>query len=143
MENLQLDQIHPLQIENVWGEIGPWILQAVGEGYDVADANYIKETAQRGASIIWVVHVQNKIEAVLVTEQAFYGGKRTLVLRWFTGRGVKDMLHLYNLIEDWAFKNGYEYIEAWGHRGWEKVLKPYGFTHQFTVVGKPIMKRMH
>ena len=142
MEQIHLDIVHPLAVEENWTIVAPYILQAVGEEVDKTDVEYIKAAAQRGVAQIWVIHRAKHIEAVLVTETAFYGGRRTLVLRWLAGVEVEEWLDLLSYVEDWAYANQYERIEVWGRKGWEKVLRTQQYLHQFTVLGKPLARRL-
>jgi hypothetical protein len=142
MEKIQLKILDPIDIANYWATVGPWILTAVGEGVDDTDVNYIRSQALAGAAQIWIVS-RKDIEAVLVTEAAFYGGRRTLVLRWLCGTLVEAWEDILTALEEWAYHNHFEYIEAWGRKGWDKVLRPMGYSHQFTIVGKTLIRRFH
>jgi hypothetical protein len=143
MENFCLTIVHPHNVEAMWPEVGPWILQAVGEQCDTTDALYIKEQCIRGNATIFIVHKDERIEAVLVTEAAFYGGKRTLVLRWLSGSKRHAWLEFIHYVEDYAFTHGFERLELWGRKAWEREMRPYGFAHEYTVLGKFLTKRVH
>lgn len=143
METLQLNLVGSHSIEDNWSAVGPWIIQAMGEGADAWDVNYIKQQATIGNAQIFVLSRYEIIEAVLVTESAFYGGRKTLVLRWFSGRLEDSWLKWIFMLEDYALKSGYERLEVWGRKGWERKLRDYGFGHEFAVLGKHITKRAH
>jgi hypothetical protein len=142
MEEVRVTVLLPMDIELHWLTVAPWIVQAVGEGVDDTDMKYIKQQALAGAAQIWVVRKKD-IEAVLVTEAAFYGGRRTLILRWLCGKRIDEWAAILEAVELWAYENQFERVEAWGRKGWEKVLRPLQYTHEFTVLGKSLARRMH
>lgn len=45
--------------------------------------------------------------------------------------------------EIWALKNDVSFIEIIGRKGWEKVLKPFGFRHNHTSLLKRIARELH
>jgi hypothetical protein len=143
VEEVLLTIIHPSNVLDNWGAVAPWILQAVGDGVDASDVIYIQQQAMSGSAQIWVAEKAHKIEAVLVTEVAFYGGQKTLVLRWLAGHASEDWIDYLDYLENWAATNGYHRVEAWGRKGFEKVLRPYGYRHEFTVIGKPLARRLN
>jgi len=144
MEALRIVIVHPLNVEDNWPIVEPYILAAIGIEAQPCDLEYIKRQALTGNARIWIVQRNFNIEAVLVTETVFYGGKKTLVIRWASGKGklmlCKDIM---DSVETYAYHEGYERLEAWGSKGWERILQPLGFRHEFTIVGKFLAKRMH
>lgn len=143
MEEICLTLIPPYQVETSWPVLGPWIVQAVGEDADASDVTYIKHQAETGQATIMALTINGVVGVVLVCESALFGGKKTLVLRWLSGAKINDWLKYYSYVEEHAFQHGYERIEVWGRKGWEKQLRPYGFWHEFTVLGKFVTKRVH
>lgn len=43
----------------------------------------------------------------------------------------------------WALRHNASFIEIIGRKGWEKVLRPHGFTHNYTSLLKRITEELH
>ena len=136
--------ISPKSVDAIWPFVCPWILQAIGEEDTWRDVDQIKENCRTGgARLIVKKDAYNKIVGVLVTESWIQDGKKILVLRWMSGKCVDEWIEDQDLFEGLAFSNGFQGIQIWGRPAWVKKLKPLGFTHEFTVVGKPLMRGLH
>jgi len=143
VEELQLNIVWPHQVEALWPQIGPWVVLAIGEAADHSDVEFIKRQCVCGNAVPFVLSRNNSIEVVLICETAFYGGRKTLVLRWLCGKERHNWLCYIHLVEDYAYANNFERLELWGRKAWERELKGYGFAHEFTVLGKYVTKRVH
>lgn len=143
LEELHLELVHPANVEDIWPVVGPWILNAVGPLADASDVAQIKNQAVCGNSNIIILRKNRNIELVLVTEACFYGGRKTLVLRWMSGKMENHYLSWIFMLENYALKAGFERLEVWGRKGWERKLKPYGLAHEYTVLGKHLPQRAH
>src|SRR5690606_31342744 len=129
----------------VWPKVAPWIAQAVGEEY-VESLEIIKQDAMRGTAQIWVGHspIDQQIEVVCVTEVHILGKTRTCVVRWLAGIEVELWSQeLEALIENWAKHHECLAIQVWGRKGWERVCKPLGYSHSFTVLHKRLDLGVH
>lgn len=146
METLRLSyrQVHPLNVSAQWEKLAPWILIAVGADATHEDATWLKDRAHAGLLHIWVGEtLKEEIEMVLVTEPIHFAGKSTLVLRWVAGSRAFDFLQDLATLEMWAKHHGFEHMHVCGRKGWERELAPYGFTHEFTTLGKSLVNGVH
>ena len=138
-------------VENIWHEIAPWIIQAMRIDEEevkscAMDLEAIKLKAKQGVMQIWLGEKPDKkdIDMVLVTESLLLANEMTLVVRWASGLGViEDMLPDFGLLENWAKTNGYHEIQIWGRKGWEKLFRPLGYKHDFTVISRVIDRGIH
>lgn len=73
---------------------------------------------------LWVV--KNKA-AVLTTIQP--DNFKTCVVTHAAGRQMRDWVHLWSYLEDWARGIGCQRIEAVARPGWERVLRDMTKTH--------------
>lgn len=136
--------VHPSNVEDIWHKVAPWIAQAIGEAETWGDLGQIKAMAMAGAARIWIGYdAQDNVDVVLVSEHGMVGGRQTLILRWLCGKNLDQWLQDIEMIEGWAIANGYQSIHIWGRAGWQKVCKPLGYTHEFTIIGKPLIRGLH
>ena len=60
-----------------------------------------------------------------------------------TTTGLKHLLDNMDLFISWGIKHKVNYLEVIGRKGWEKVLRPYGFTHNQTSLIRRIPQELH
>ncbi len=133
--------VNPINVEHHWPLAAPWIAQAIGASDTWMDLDYIKQQCKEGVSNLWIGRDQaEEIEVVLVTETWFIAGRKTCVMRWLAGRNMDAWFQDFATLENFAFHNGFQAIHIWGRKGWERACKSLGFTHEFTVLGKPIIR---
>lgn len=154
MENIRVSYclLSPAVVEQYWSIVAPWILQAVAEEPLPMEVDYIRCNALRGQSYIFIAYKGEQkeirpedIEAVLVTEPAFYLEMKTLICRWLSGKSESAtwVEHL-NFLETWASQQGFQRVELWcSRKGWERVFKSYGYVHESTHLGKFLRRSTH
>lgn len=136
--------VHPANIEVYWPIAAPWIAQAIGESDTWKDLDDIKKQIKENISTLWIGrNPDGSVYAVLVTETWYMAGRKVLVLRWLCGCDFEEIKDDFFLIENFAQNNGFQDIHIWGRKGFEKVCKPLGFEHAFTVLSKPVMRGLH
>lgn len=135
------EQIHASKVDDVWHVVAPWIAQAIGDSDTWSDLEAIKDNAKRGFSHIWIGRKPNQeVDVVFVSETWFLDGRRAFVIRWLTGKDMNEWIEDLEYIENWASSNGYQSVHIWGRPGWQRVCKPLGYKHEFTVMSKPLMR---
>lgn len=138
------EQVHPMNVDQVWHLVAPWIAQAIGDSDTWVDLAEIYKNAKLGHARIWIGRdLSNQIDMVLVTETWFLDGRRTLVLRWLCGKNMKEWLEDISLIEAWAQSNGFQNVHIWGRPGWIRVCESLGYKHEFTVLSKPLKRGLN
>ena len=132
-------------VDLYWDALAPWIGEAVGVPDPAADLEVIKSKALSGVAQIWVGKSPKTgvIDIVLVTEGMVLDNIPTLVIRWLTAVDLNDCMIDFALIENWAHTQGFQRLQVWGRRGWERKLRPLGFVHNFTVLDKFISQGLH
>lgn len=127
-----------------WPRVAPWILQAIGDESTWGDIEHIKRELESGCAQLWVVRDTHlNIQLVVITETMLIGGEPSCVLRWAGGHRVKDLTFDVGFIEAWAKARGISHIQIWGRRGWERLFKPLGYKHDFCVLSKSLVERIH
>lgn len=137
--------VSPLNVENYWTTVAPWIAQAIGGEDPAEDLAIVKYKACNNIAQIWLGKTpkEEKLDLVFVTEGMVLEEIPTLVIRWLTAADLDQCFLDFGLVERWALHNGYKRIQVWGRRGWERKLKPLGFTHGFTVMNKFLEQGLH
>lgn len=139
--------VAPANVEFHWPKVAPWIAQAISAEPEMQqeDLEVIKQNCLRGTSQIWIGHDERgDIELVCVTELHMLGKELTCVVRWLSGINVDNWTtELDTYIEHWAKERGCLKLQIWGRRGWQRALKPLGYIHEFTVIGRRIDREVH
>jgi hypothetical protein len=137
--------VNPFNVEEHWPRVAPWLTLALGPYETWIDLSFIKEKAKAGFAQIWIGHKpqSSEIDLVLITESMTIDEKSTLVVRWAAGKDMDEWFGDLGLLEAWAKANGFYKIQVWGRRGWERKLRPLGYTHEFSVVGRLLDRGVH
>lgn len=144
MSALIAGMVNPMQLDAVWPKMAPWIMQSMGGDVRPEAVQRIKESIVAGTHQLWGVATEGgEIMAAVVTEVAFVGCRRTLVIRHLGGSGLTRWLHALAIIERWAMLNEFEVVEIWGRPGWIKLLEPNGYRHSFHVLEKNVSREIH
>lgn len=131
-------------VEYWWPRAAPWILQAIGESDSWEGVEQIRRDLLMGTAQLWLVmEPHEKIKLALITETLLFEGQPTCVLRWAGGEGVKELTFDIGFIESWARSRGITSMKIWGRRGWERLFKPLGYTHEYSVLQKTLVERIH
>jgi hypothetical protein len=138
------ERIAPGNVSGIWPWVAPWIAQAIGASDTWSDLESIKDKAQQGYAHIWIGRDQSdRIDVVFVTETWYMDGRKALVIRWLAGKEMDNWLGDLEWIENYAVNDGYHVVHIWGRPGWQKVCKPLGYKHEFTVISKPLIRGMN
>lgn len=138
--------IAPQNVDKHWSLVAPWIAQAMDRMDNVQGLDSIRLAAISGMAQIWVGHapVTEEIEVVMVTEGAMVNGEPVCLIRLLSGQGAHNWLsELCAFVECWAKQRGFKHMQVWGRKGWERVLRHEGYTHEATVLMKPLDHEVH
>lgn len=99
-----------------------------------------------GIHTLWVLEDEGEPVAYAVTV-VYSGDGIVTVVQIYLAQGEDLQLFLkpdeYDRFVMWALKRGASVIEIIGRKGWEKILKPYGFMHNYTSLTKRITEELH
>lgn len=125
------------EIQALWPWAAPWLDKAIGEEGSLYDLGVIKSWLESGQLQLWIAEDGPGVPiAFLVTEVVTEGPDKVLSLRWIGGREMEKWLGFLKAIEYVAMWNKVTKIEVYGRKGWERTLKPYGYTFKSIVLGK-------
>jgi hypothetical protein len=110
------------------------------EGYT---KNYFYDAISAHKVQVWLAAKDEKIRFCLFTRVGQLPAYRTLELFWASGEGMPDQAAptLEAVLDEFAVRQGCTEIQVIGRRGWEKILKKWGFRHMATVWSRPVVDR--
>lgn len=87
---------------------------------------------------LWVVADDDFVHGCVVTELINYKRKRVCQVIIVSGYNLEEWFGGYEVIEAWARSMGAEEMRSYCRAGWEKLLKPRGFSKAYTVLTKEL-----
>lgn len=124
------------ELRTIWTTVAPLLSPAVKRsGGRVTMATLFSALSER-RSVLWVAYPEDRtIRAAFVTRVAQYPAKKTLVVD-FTGGSdmplwVNDAQATFRA---YATDAGCAAVELAGRAGWERMLRPYGWTPSYVVL---------
>jgi hypothetical protein len=128
-----LSLLNQEQVAHYW----PDILRELRETnmYEFWTPEQIFERLANGAMQCWALS-DSEIRLILLTDVIVYAsGVRVLRFVGGVGKRLKEFLPL--IVEVFGRITRQlkcDHVEVAGRKGWERLLKPYGFKHSFTVL---------
>lgn len=124
------------RIPGIWAEIRDHIAGACEfSGGKYAAGDILKALLARNMQL-WLVVDGDRVAAIVLTEIASYPRFKVCKLLACTGEARETWTHLIGEIEAWARAQGCAVLESIARPGWERVLKPLGYTRTHVVLEK-------
>lgn len=90
----------------------------------------ILDHVARGLWVLWLVWDGSNVRAVLATELYLDVSKiKVCTIRFCTGSGAKDWVHLIGKIEDYAREEGCVKFDVIARKGWARHLPDMKMSH--------------
>ena len=70
---------------------------------------------------------EDHIDSIAVIEFLVYGSKKSLRVLYAAGQTDEQWPHYIQQVEQLARRYSVDFIEVWGRKGWQKMLKPLGY----------------
>jgi hypothetical protein len=127
--------IQPLQIDEVWDEVRPWIAAACNTSRGKFDADDIRIGLLTGEDQLWIWRTDTAY-AVGITRITNYPQQKVCQLRIVTGRNRAEwQVPCIETIERWAKANGCAAMELQARPGWWRGflrgVLGYDMTHVY------------
>ena len=139
--NCKIALVSPDDVDVVWENIAPHIRQVINKSEGEATIDDYYEHIANAAMQLWVAIEDKDILACMVTQIAPYPSKRVLRIIALGGVDMERWIDFLPDIEHWAMGMGCTSLEAWGRRGWLKVLKDWKCSYH--ILTKDLKARMH
>jgi len=106
---------------------------------DMASVTELQTSLETEALTTWVAGDENELHLVALTQTSMFKANPTLFVIWVGGEEfTKYGPPLLEVAEKWAVTQNIKQISFSGRRGWEKVLKPLGFSAPRIEMVKPV-----
>jgi hypothetical protein len=137
----KIAMISPDDINVVWDHISEYIQHVVDHSRGEATLEDYYEHISTGDMQLWVAVSKNEVLACMVTQIAPYPSKRVLRIIALGGVEMERWIEFLPDIEHWAMNMGCTSLEAWGRKGWLKILRDWECTYH--ILTKDLTARMH
>ena len=94
-----------------------------------------------GQMQLWVAVENNEVIACMVTQVITYPSKKTLRVIAIAGGKMDTWFHFQPDLEEFAILMGCTSLEAWGRKGWKKILTDW--KDSYVVYTKELDRRLH
>lgn len=147
---IPIERITLEQFTEVWLKILPFVRKLARRGHGrISEKSLFDEVVNREVHL-WVAFDENndnQVIAFIATRVREYASKRLLSFDYIGGERVEDWFDIaHDLIAKWAqtkmSEGGPEChgIEAIGRLGWQRFLKPKGWSSQYVIYEKMFEK---
>ncbi len=137
--------VNPQAVERMWPLVADMLKTAFTPFTAEQQLAEVKRRAIAGAAVLIVGQKPNssEIDMVLVAEDCIIDEAKVMIVHWLAGHDIMEWLCDVELLKSIARDCGYDRLQVWGRKGWEKALMPYGFRHEFTVLSVPLKVGVH
>jgi len=99
------------------------------------------EELTNGSMQLWVSIQGKEVLACMITQIAPYPNKQVLRIIALGGVEMDKWIHFLPDIEHWAMNIGCTALEAWGRKGWLRILQDWKCSYH--ILTKDLTARMH
>jgi hypothetical protein len=139
--NCRIALVSPDDVHVVWKSILPYVEGVISHSQDEMTAENFYEELTNGSMQLWVSIERKEILACMITQIAPYPNKRVLRVIALGGVEMDKWISFLPDIEHWAMTIGCTSLEAWGRKGWLRVLKDWKCSYH--ILTKDLTNRMH
>ena len=132
--------IRPEYVDAIWPEVAPHLARCIPHSEGELELDDFHDYLVKGEMQLWIA-VDEVIVAAMATQIVPYPRKRILRIIAIAGDEMERWFHFLPAIEDWALEQGCTALEAWGRKGWLKVLEDWKCSYH--VLTKDLKIRMH
>lgn len=105
----------------LWAQVEPLLLTALHQDDDIAD---VWADLKSGHAQLWVART-DQVTGAAVTRKGRIDGREVVEI-WLMGGRMDDVAHIAQ-IQEAAKEAGAAAMMLHGRKGWQRVLKPYGW----------------
>lgn len=135
---MNLFPINPTQVDAVWPAIESLIDDACKTSRGRFRPEYWQEFCKTAGKLWIVTDRMDQVRAAGISMVHNQGARQICRMRVIAGEGLKDWVGHISDIELWAKRNGCDGMEIVGGKGWERVMKPYGYDLTHVVLEKDL-----
>lgn len=130
-----MSPIHPNNLDLVWGDVSPYIVNGVEYCRHKYSVNDIKELILNNTITLWIIYnVRGSIAGCILTLTMDYPQFKTLVVFLACADEMSLVTDCIPKLEQLGRQHNCRTMELYGRRGWAKVLERYGFEQAHLVM---------
>ena len=134
--------VPPELIASIWSSLEPLLLERSDLWEMAQDLETIRTLLEAGALGLWSVAKDGVQLIWVITLFKVYPAMRTLNVCWAMGEKLESYLPmLLEALELFAARNDCSMVVIEGRKGWERVLKPFGYKHLAHLIAKEVTHR--
>lgn len=138
--NLRIAYVDVSNVARVWPQAGPLLAMAA----EVSLGRYLPEDVRKdiesGEGALWAVYDGDEIIAATSVSLKDYPRLRALVVHWIGGDRLAEWQGaMDDLFVRIARQCGAAKIEFIGRKGWDRIVRPYGYVPVFVCFEKAVL----
>ena len=135
---MEVSLVDPDYLHLIWDEASLVLDRSTGTAHGRYSLDHIAHEIMIGEQHLWIVFDDDKkVISALTTKFVSYPGKRLLAGQFLGGERIMRWRDsMLETLERWAVDNNCDGMEMTGRRGFERILKPHGWTPEYTVFEK-------
>ena len=133
--------VSPEDVSVVWPSILEYVEEVVSHSQGEATSDHYYEELTSGTMQLWVSIEGKEVLACMVTQIAPYPNKQVLRIIALGGVEMEKWIQFLPDIEHWAMNVGCTSLEAWGRKGWLRILQDWKCSYH--ILTKDLTNRMH
>ena len=140
-QNCRIALVSPEDVSVVWPSILEYVEEVVSHSQGEATSDHYYEELTSGTMQLWVSIEGKEVLACMITQIAPYPNKQVLRIIALGGVEMDKWIHFLPDIEHWAMNIGCTALEAWGRKGWLRILQDWKCSYH--ILTKDLTSRMH
>ena len=124
-QNCRVALIFPEDIDVVWPHVKDHIARSAARAEGELTPDDFFAFLVDGQMHLWVAIENKNIIAAMVTQVIVYPRKKVLRIVAIGGEGMERWWQFFPTLEDFAMSLDCTSLEAWGRKGWTKILKDW------------------
>ena len=140
-----LREVSTIEAQRIWGAAEEYLIHAVTDMDKEEFLRNIKAKIFAGMNTLWVLEDENEVPVAYAVTVIFTpdGISKTVQIYMATAQSLAMFTEQLDQFTVWCIKREIDFIEVVGRKGWEKVLRPLGFRHNYTSLLKRISEELH
>lgn len=138
-----LVQLTPLEAQFFWPEAEPFLRPAVHHTDPEAYLQLIHSRIVGAVNQLWRISDEEGISKGYAVTELYTAGHQVIAQIHMGAGKLEDFLEQLDSFEYWAREQGAQTIQIIGRKGWEKIMKPFGFNHDYTSLTKRVNLEFH
>lgn len=126
-------------IERIWPTILPKIKGAIESENGDYHPEEIKGWLKTGHCQLWLHNPHGDIQSLCITMVDKTEKRKFATIILAAGKDSQEWAECVKILEKWAIAEGCSHIEYVGRRGFEKLLKPMGWTGHRVIMKKVLI----